>query len=131
MCALLYLSASPVMFILVPLFTLIKVSLFHYNECNDVPTALHHQIKHSLCISDNFFYLGGFLKKITDDQCSSLTKGSIHHIKHISIQPFSKAINFLFFYFWNSVLSKSCFLWIFRFMWFSVFCPSYHVLLIL
>ncbi len=28
------------------------------------------------------FYLGRFLKKLADDQCSSITKGSIYHIKH-------------------------------------------------
>ncbi len=29
-----------------------------------------------------FFYLGRFLKNLADDQWSSLTKGSISHIKH-------------------------------------------------
>ncbi len=29
-----------------------------------------------------FFYLGKFLKKLADNQCSSITKGSIYHIKH-------------------------------------------------
>ncbi len=28
-------------------------------------------------------------EKIADDQCSSIIKGSIYHIKHISIQPFT------------------------------------------
>ena len=28
------------------------------------------------------FYLERFLKKLADDQCSSITKGSIYHIKH-------------------------------------------------
>ncbi len=29
-----------------------------------------------------FFYLERFLKKLADDQCSYITKGSIYHIKH-------------------------------------------------
>ena len=40
-----------------------------------------------MCISDymqtTFFYLGRFLKKLADDQCSSITKGSIYYIKHM------------------------------------------------
>ena len=46
-----------------------------------------------MCISDymqtTFFYLGRFIKKLADDQCSSITKVSIYHIKHMSIQPFT------------------------------------------
>ena len=30
----------------------------------------------------NYFVLPRFLKKLADDQCSSITKGSICHIKH-------------------------------------------------
>ncbi len=41
-----------------------------------------------------FFYLEKFLKKLTDDdQCSSITKGSIYHIKYMYIQPFSKVVD--------------------------------------
>ena len=51
--------------------------------------------KRSICISDfmqtAFFYLGRFLKKLADDQCSSITKGSICHISHMYIQPFATA----------------------------------------
>ncbi len=39
-----------------------------------------------------FFYLGKFLKKLVD-QCSSITKDSIYHIKHMSIQPFTMGVN--------------------------------------
>ncbi len=44
-----------------------------------------------MCSSDNiqtsFFYLRRFLKKkIADDQYSSITRGSIYRIKHMSIQ---------------------------------------------
>ncbi len=46
----------------------------------------------SICIPDymqsTFFYLGRFLKKLSDDQCSSITKGSIYHIKHMYIDLF-------------------------------------------
>ncbi len=46
-----------------------------------------------MCNSDyvqtTFFYLGRFLKKLADDQCSSITKFSIYHIKYMSIQPFT------------------------------------------
>ncbi len=44
--------------------------------------------KRSICISDfmqtTFLYLGKFLKKLADDQCSSITKGSIYRINHIT-----------------------------------------------
>ncbi len=33
-------------------------------------------------IQTTFFYLERFLKKLADDQCFSITKGSIYHIKH-------------------------------------------------
>ena len=36
-----------------------------------------------------FFHLGKFLKKLADNQCSSISKGSIYYIKHKYIQPFS------------------------------------------
>ncbi len=59
-------------------------------------TILPHQVKRSICISDfmqtTFFYLGRFLKKLADDQWSSITKGSIYHIKHIYIQPFTTVV---------------------------------------
>ncbi len=41
----------------------------------------------------NFFYLGRFLKKLVDDQCSSITKGSIYHINHMYIQPFNTVVD--------------------------------------
>ena len=40
-----------------------------------------------------FFYLERFLKKLADDQCSSITKGSSYHIKHMYIQPFTKLVD--------------------------------------
>ena len=39
------------------------------------------------------FYLGRFLKKLADDQCSSITKGSIYHINHMYIQPFTTVVD--------------------------------------
>ncbi len=39
-----------------------------------------------MCISNYIqstsFYLGKFLKKLADDQCSSIPKGSIYNIKY-------------------------------------------------
>ena len=51
-----------------------------------------------MCISGymrtTFFYLGIFLKKSAEDQCSSITKGSIYHIKNMSIiQPFAMEVD--------------------------------------
>ncbi len=47
--------------------------------------SLPYQVK-TLCIlhfmQSTFFYLERFLKKLADDQCSSLSKSSIYHIKH-------------------------------------------------
>ena len=40
-----------------------------------------------------FFYLERFLKKSADNQFSSITKGSIYHIKHIYIQPFTTVVD--------------------------------------
>ena len=39
------------------------------------------------------FYLGRFQKKLGDDQCSSITKGSIYHIKYMSIQFFTMEVD--------------------------------------
>ncbi len=51
-----------------------------------ISICLPHQVKRSICISDfmqtTFFYFERFLKKLADDQNSSITKGSIYHIKH-------------------------------------------------
>ncbi len=40
-----------------------------------------------------FFYLGRYLKKLADDQFSSLTKGRIYHINHMYIQPFTQVVD--------------------------------------
>ena len=45
------------------------------------------------CTQTTFFYLGRFQKKIPDDQCSSITKGSIYQIKHMAIQPFTMGVD--------------------------------------
>ncbi len=41
------------------------------------------------------FYFGRFLKKLADDQCSSITKGSIYHIKHMYIHHFTTVVDWL------------------------------------
>ncbi len=50
-----------------------------------------------MCISDHmqgtFFCLGKFLKKLADNQCFSITKGSIYYIKHMYIQPFNTEVD--------------------------------------
>ncbi len=50
-----------------------------------------------MCISDHiqttFFYLERFVKKLADDRWSSITKGSIYHLKHKSIQPFNMGVD--------------------------------------
>ncbi len=40
-----------------------------------------------------FLYLGRFLKKLADDQYSSIFKGSIYHIKHMLIQPLTMGVD--------------------------------------
>ena len=39
-----------------------------------------------------FFYLERFLKKLADNQSSSITKGSINHINHMYIHPFTTVV---------------------------------------
>ncbi len=39
-------------------------------------------------MQSTFFNLGRFLKKLVDDWCCSITKGSIYYIKHMFMQPF-------------------------------------------
>ncbi len=50
-----------------------------------------------MCILDHTqstsFWLGKVLKKLADDQPSSITKGSIYYIKHMNIQPFSMEVD--------------------------------------
>ncbi len=43
----------------------------------------------------NYFLLtlGDFVKKLIDNQCSSVTKGSIYHIKCMSIQVFTMGVD--------------------------------------
>ena len=45
------------------------------------------------CKQTIFFNLGRFLKKLADDQCSSITKGSIYHVICTYIQPFTIAVD--------------------------------------
>ncbi len=41
----------------------------------------------------NYFSYLGRSEKLGDDQCSSWTKGSIYHINHMSIQPFTTVVD--------------------------------------
>ncbi len=53
----------------------------------------HSVLKCSMYLSHymqaTFFYLQKLWKKLADDQCSSITKGSIYHIRHMFTQPFT------------------------------------------
>ncbi len=76
-----------------------------------IRSIMHHPVgvidekrtnnKCSMCNSDyiqtTFFYRWRFLKKLADDQCSSITKGSIYHIniKYMSMQTFTMGVDWL------------------------------------
>ena len=53
--------------------------------------------KTNICISDSiqttFFYLGRLMKKLADDQCSSITNGSISSIPNMYIQPSTTVVD--------------------------------------
>ena len=65
--------------------------------CQDYSNTAPLSKKRSMCISGNmqttFFYLGRFLKKLADDQCCSITIGSMYHMKHMSIQAFTVGVD--------------------------------------
>ena len=57
---------------------------FWCNGFGSQPLNLCPTSKNAESAFQNYFlYFGRFLKKVTDDQYSSITKGSIYHIKHI------------------------------------------------
>ncbi len=67
-------------------------------QCNNMHSYFSPtKYKCSMCILDHmhgtFFCLGKFLKKLADNECSSITKGSIYYIKHMYIQPFSMEVD--------------------------------------
>ncbi len=45
------------------------------------------------CMQTTYFYHGKFLKKKVSNQWSSVTKGSVYHVKHMSIQPFTMRVD--------------------------------------
>ncbi len=57
----------------------------------EICIRLNHKVKHSMRILNQphstFFCFGKFLKKLAEDQCSSITKGSVYYVKHMHIQP--------------------------------------------
>ncbi len=55
------------------------------------------------CIQITFFYLGRFLKKTADDQCSSISKGSMYHIKHNGHTTFYHVSGLT----WNCMFNRS------------------------
>ena len=65
-----------------------------------VPSISAPQSKNAVCVfytvdhtQSASFCLGKFLKKFADDQCSSITKGSMYYIKHMYVQPFSMEVD--------------------------------------
>ena len=65
-----------------------------------------------MCISyytqTTFFYCGRFLKKSVDHKCFSITKGSIYHVKRMSIQPFTMGVDWPENLMFNGSASKLC-----------------------
>ena len=54
--------------------------------------------KNTVSANSNFmhntsFYLERFQEKLADDQCSSITEGSIYHVSHVYIQPFTTVVD--------------------------------------
>ena len=67
------------------------------NHFTTLASVLSHKIN-AVCafqITYNLFpfFSGRFLKKLAEDQCSSMTEGSIYHIKHIFIQLFTMRVD--------------------------------------
>ncbi len=50
-----------------------------------------------MCILDlthsTVIYLGKLLKKLADDQFSTITKGNIYYIKYMNTQPYSMEVD--------------------------------------
>ncbi len=77
-----YKKGKQIVFILV--FQQQDVFSHTYYQINNKSTP---ESKNAVCTfldhtQSTFFYLGKFLKKLADDQCSSIIKGSTYHIKH-------------------------------------------------
>ena len=54
------------------------------------------QYMHSRLYTNFFLFPWKFPEEITvDDQCSSITKGIIYHMKHMSIQRFTMGVDWL------------------------------------
>ena len=72
-------------------------TLFDNNHCVYNCISAQPSKKSLYAFSDfmqtTFFYLGKSLKKLADDQCSSITIDSIYHIKHLYIQPFTTVVD--------------------------------------
>ncbi len=67
-------------------------------KCTYLCPTRHARSKNAVSATSDFMqtascYLERFLKELAGDQCSSLTKGSIYHIKHMYIQPFTTVVD--------------------------------------
>ncbi len=72
------------------------ITIFHLQSVQSI--ILPHQVKMQYLhfrfhANYTFFYSGRFLKKLADDQCSSISKGSIYHINHMDMQPFTTVVS--------------------------------------
>ncbi len=63
---------------------------------------------HFRYIQNTFFYLGRFLKKLADDRCTWITKGSIYHVKHMSIQPFYHGLTWNWAFYGSTYMFDIC-----------------------
>ena len=59
-----------------------QLIIVHKSYTSCLPHQVKMQYLHFNFMQTTFFYLGRFLKKFADDQCSSIPKDSIYHIKH-------------------------------------------------
>ncbi len=60
-------------------------------KCDKKGDSVPPQTQYADFMQTTFFYLGRFLKKLADDQCSSVTKGSINHINSTKKKPFTSS----------------------------------------
>ena len=68
--------------------------IFHFDQSDShLPHWVKMQYVHFRLHTTYFLLLRKIPEELADDQCSSITKGSIYHIKHISIQPFTTGLN--------------------------------------
>ncbi len=82
-----------------------------------------------MCILDHmqtaFFYLGRFLKQIADDQCSSITKSNIYHMKHNVHTNFYHGSGLTWYWMFNRIIYYLSYLHILRFTLYGRYVESH------